>query len=186
MHGFIGVQAQGVFINISPPLAWAFGFTVARRDARTRTAAALYRPIARAVRRKGRPAARPDTSAGGAAPAWQAAGARGVQRRAQTPLIRHGLPVARYVRRLDAPCRVARGRAQQPGLRLARIAGRVRAGPGGWAQGRVRTAQGRGAARVKRKEKEQAYSVLNEWPQEQDFVTFGLLILKPEPMRLSM
>lgn len=29
------------------------------------------------------------------------------------------------------------------------------------------------------------YSVLNECPQEQLFVTLGLLILKPEPIRLS-
>ncbi len=30
------------------------------------------------------------------------------------------------------------------------------------------------------------YSVLNEEPHEQDFVTFGLLILNPEPIRLSI
>ncbi|SVA27219.1 uncharacterized protein METZ01_LOCUS80073, partial [marine metagenome] len=29
------------------------------------------------------------------------------------------------------------------------------------------------------------YSVVNEEPHEQDFVTFGLFILKPEPIRLS-
>ena len=56
-------------------------------------------------------------------------------------------------------------------------------------------AQGRGRRRApgprdpraqKGKNRNRAYSVLNEWPQEHDFVTFGLLILKPEPMRLSM
>ena len=30
------------------------------------------------------------------------------------------------------------------------------------------------------------YSVLKEWPQEQDFVTFGLLILNPDPIKLSI
>ena len=30
------------------------------------------------------------------------------------------------------------------------------------------------------------YSVLNDEPHEQLFVTFGLLILKPEPIRLSI
>ena len=30
------------------------------------------------------------------------------------------------------------------------------------------------------------YSVLKEEPHEQDFVTFGLLILNPEPIRLSI
>lgn len=31
-----------------------------------------------------------------------------------------------------------------------------------------------------------AYSVLKECPQEQDFTTLGLFILKPEPIRLSI
>ena len=30
------------------------------------------------------------------------------------------------------------------------------------------------------------YSVLNELPHEHDFVTFGLLILNPEPIKLSI
>jgi hypothetical protein len=30
------------------------------------------------------------------------------------------------------------------------------------------------------------YSVLKEEPHEQDFVTFGLLILNPDPIRLSI
>ena len=38
----------------------------------------------------------------------------------------------------------------------------------------------------KYREKKNVYSVLNEEPHEQDFVTFGLLILKPEPIRLSI
>ena len=38
----------------------------------------------------------------------------------------------------------------------------------------------------KEREEKNVYSVLNEEPQEQDFVTFGLLILKPEPIRLSI
>lgn len=42
----------------------------------------------------------------------------------------------------------------------------------------------------KKKEKRErefllTHSVLNECPHEQLFVTFGLLILKPEPIRLS-
>lgn len=102
------------------------------------------------------------------------------------------------------PCRVA-GRRLQCGLRACAAGGpsgllqpkaeegRRRGGDqgAGWRQGagagrgpgEVRS---RGAARAKRKEKGRRYSVLNEWPQEHDFVTFGLLILKPEPMRLSM
>jgi len=31
-----------------------------------------------------------------------------------------------------------------------------------------------------------SYSVLKELPHEHDLVTFGLLILNPEPIRLSM
>ncbi len=38
----------------------------------------------------------------------------------------------------------------------------------------------------KYRKKKNVYSVLNEEPHEQDFVTFGLLILKPEPIRLSI
>jgi hypothetical protein len=36
------------------------------------------------------------------------------------------------------------------------------------------------------KNKELDYSVLKEEPHEQEFVTFGLLILNPEPIRLSI
>ena len=39
--------------------------------------------------------------------------------------------------------------------------------------------------RKERKVKEKIYSVLNECPHEQLLVTLGLLILKPEPIRLS-
>lgn len=37
----------------------------------------------------------------------------------------------------------------------------------------------------RKREKSVVYSVLNECPHEQLFVTLGLLILKPEPIRLS-
>ena len=40
--------------------------------------------------------------------------------------------------------------------------------------------------RLKSEKMRGRYSVLNECPQEHDLVTFGLLILNPEPMRLSM
>lgn len=43
------------------------------------------------------------------------------------------------------------------------------------------------AARFKKlKNKRAGYSVLNECPHEHDFTTLGLLILKPDPIRLSM
>jgi len=38
----------------------------------------------------------------------------------------------------------------------------------------------------KRNEKKIIYSVENECPHEHDLVTLGLLILKPDPMRLSI
>ena len=72
------------------------------------------------------------------------------------------------------------GGTGRPGA--AGAADRSRAG--GAAEGGGR---GRGPLRAQKgKKRSRAYSVLNEWPQEQDFVTLGLLILKPEPMRLSM
>ena len=39
---------------------------------------------------------------------------------------------------------------------------------------------------LKSREMRLDYSVLNEWPHEHDFVTFGLFILNPEPIKLSM
>ena len=42
------------------------------------------------------------------------------------------------------------------------------------------------AEKYKKLKKWFCYSVLNEEPHEHDFVTLGLLILNPEPIRLSM
>ena len=64
-----------------------------------------------------------------------------------------------------------------PGCAAGR-AGRVRQG--------ARTAARAGGPCRRKNENLCAYSVLKEWPHEHDFVTFGLLILNPEPIRLSM
>ena len=43
-----------------------------------------------------------------------------------------------------------------------------------------------GSQKYKKLKKRICYSVLNEEPHEHDFVTLGLFILNPEPIRLSM
>ena len=88
---------------------------------------------------------------------------------------------------MDAKGRAAGGaqvilrRASQKGRRALRARSAALGGGGSGA------AAGAPGALVKMEKREAwAYSVLNECPHEQDFTTLGLLILKPEPIRLSM